>query len=112
MGLAKSWEELEEIEFIKGGITFGNSQILYRDLNGVADRTEIEGFIQLPSPPAGAGFPPNRIFLYCGKNSLFIFGKISPQGVRIGDLERKFFPQGMEQILCFSFGKHKLRLGQ
>ena len=86
MGLAKSSQEFEEIEFIKGGITFGNSQILYRDLNGVAGRTEIEGFIQLPSPPAGASFPPNRIFLYCGKNSLFIFGKISPRGVRIGDL--------------------------
>jgi len=78
MGVAKSSQELQEIEFIKGGITFGNSQILYRDLNGVAGRTEIEGFIQLPSPPAGAGFPPNRIFFVLREKFLIHFWEDFP----------------------------------
>jgi hypothetical protein len=79
---------------------------------GGADPSEIEGFIQLPSLPARAGFPPNRIlFCIAGKIPYSFLGGLPPQGDRVGDLERKFFPHGRGQILCFPFVKHKPRLG-
>jgi hypothetical protein len=66
---------------------------------GGADPSEIEGFIQLPSLPARAGFPPNRIlFCIAGKIPYSFLGGFPPKVTGLAILKGNFSRTGWDKF--------------
>jgi hypothetical protein len=74
----------------------------------VADRPEIEGFIQLPVPPARAGFPPNRIlFGIAGKIPYSCLGGFPPKVSGLAIFKENFSRKGWDKFYASLSGSIK-----